>query len=296
MNSTLLILAAGMGSRYGGLKQIEGFGPNGEALFDYNLYDAIKAGFKRAVFVIREEHRDIFNRHLGNKYKGRIEIEFAYQKLTTAIAGVDINPARKKPWGTGQAVLAARDKISGPFVMINADDYYGPQAYADASAFMQRQNGYFIVGYRLEDTLSDNGPVNRGWLESDANGRLVAMRELFGLEKRNGRIIHVVDGEERELASGEHLVSMNMIGFPNQVFAAFTSRLQTFMAAHKDELKAEFLVPTELNDMMNSGEIEIQVIPTHSHWFGVTYQEDGTTARAEIRAAIARGIYPHQLF
>ncbi len=273
---TLLILAAGMGSRYGGLKQLDAMGPNGETMLDYAVADAIEAGFGKVVFVIRRDFEAAFHQHISSRYDQRIPLEFAYQSREDLPAGFTPPPERTKPWGTAQAVYAARGVISEPFAVINADDYYGSEAYVLLADRLSSLSGLAtcMVGYRLEKTLSPHGSVNRGVCQlKDAQLRKV--EEYTGIEPDSGGVIHGNDleGTRRELAP-DTAVSMNCWGFTPDIFATIEAHLLEFLKVRGQELKSECYIPTVVDEMIEKKLTACEVMLTQSPWFGVTYPED----------------------
>ena len=297
---TLLILAAGIGSRYGGLKQLDTVGPNGEAIIDYSIYDAIQAGFGKVVFVIRKSIEKDFKEFIGNKLDGKIEIEYAYQELEKIPANVSLNPERVKPLGTGHAVLVAKDVISENFAVINADDFYGRDAYLTiAKHFAELNNNSLdncMVGYNLKNTLSDHGYVSRGQCSSDENDFLIDVVERTHIEKKADGIFFENDKKEEQLLPGNTLVSMNFWGFTPQYFVELENRFAKFIEENKDELKAEFFIPTVVNELITEGKGKTKVLESDAAWFGVTYQEDRPVVVESIRELIKAGKYPENLW
>ncbi|MFP4470401.1 MAG: NDP-sugar synthase [Bacteroidales bacterium] len=296
---TLLILAAGMGSRYGGLKQIDKIGPSGEAIIDYSIYDAIRAGFGKVVFVIRRELEQDFRDFFEEKLKGLIEMEFVYQELENVPAGVHISPERKKPWGTGHAILVAAEKIKEPFVAINADDFYGEGAYkAVADYFKVNQNAsdHCMVGYKLGMTLSDYGTVSRGVCKSDESDFLKNITEVTNIEKKNGETGYQQKSGEWTKLTGDEIVSMNIWGFYPGIFDIFKKGFEKFIANAKDDPKAEYYIAWPLMDMIDSGRGRIRILSTGDRWFGVTYREDKGSAVERINKLIELGRYPANLW
>ncbi len=300
MKPTLLILAAGMGSRYGGLKQTDPIGPNGEAIIDYSIFDAIRAGFGKVVFVIRESFAENFKASFEEKLKGKIETEYVYQELSNIPEGLEFNTERQKPWGTGHAVLVAKDLINEPFAVINADDFYGAEAYqkvADFLAIAEKETfpHYAMVGYRLDQTLSENGYVSRGVCSADKQGHLVDVVEHTSIEQKGDEIIASLDDSTKTLA-GNTVVSMNFWGFLPSYFAYLEKSFANFIVANKDELKAEFYIPYVVNELIQNKEANIQVLQSSEKWFGVTYQEDKATTIDNINRLIEAGKYPAKLW
>ena len=300
MKPTLLILAAGMGNRYGGLKQIDPIGPNGEIIIDYSIYDAIRAGFGKLVFIIRHYFEDAFKETIGNKFDGLVETAYAYQELDTALDGFALPPDREKPWGTGHATLLGRDFIDGPFAVINADDYYGIDSFKMMAEFLcgpeVSPTNYAMVGFRLRNTLSEYGSVARGVCHCDDNHCLSDIFERTGVEKHeNGARYFDEDGTEH-LLTGDEIVSMNLWGFHQSAFGHISAKFKDFLKEHGNDPKAELFIPTVIDDLVESGEVKVKVLPTHDTWFGVTYRQDREIAERCIRKLIAEGTYPEKLW
>lgn len=298
---TLLVLAAGMGSRYGGLKQMDPMGPHGETILDYSVFDAIRAGFGKVVFIIREDFAEAFRESVGARFAGRIEIDYAFQKLDDLPKGFSIPEGRTKPWGTAHAVRAARDAISGPFAVINADDFYGRDAYVRAAEFLADVNTdtapaeSCIVGYYLDKTLSDHGGVNRG-ITRHQSGLLSDVEEVIGIDRRKGGEIagEAVNGDERVL-DGDAIVSMNFWGFTPEFFVQLEAQFIKFLEDHGAEPKSECYIPTVVDDLIDSGASVCHVLPTTSSWFGVTYPDDKPRVMENIEKLIKSGEYPKKL-
>ncbi len=297
---TLLILAAGIGSRYGGLKQLDKVGPGGEAIIDYSIYDAIQAGFGKVVFVIRKSIEADFREFIGNKLDGKIEVEYAFQELDKLPEGIAINPERQKPWGTGHAVLMAADVIKENFAVINADDFYGRDAYTTIAKYFNKlgfaSNDNCMVGYQLKNTLSDHGYVSRGQCTSDENGFLKDVIERTHIEKKPEGIFFEDENKQELQLDKNTLVSMNFWGFTPQYFVQLENRFVHFMEANKTELKAEFFIPTVVNEMIEEGIGKTKVLESDASWFGVTYQEDRPVVVESIRKLIREGKYPEKLW
>ena len=299
MKPTLFILAAGMGSRYGGLKQIDGLGPNGEAILDYSVYDALRAGFGKIVFVIRKDFEDDFRRVVLSKYEGKVQCEICFQSVDKVPAGCTYNTERTKPWGTNHAVLMGKDLIKEPFAVINADDFYGKESFQVLADFLcsveGKQGEYCMVGYRVCNTLSENGSVSRGVCTTDANGHLTDVVERTKIEDKNGTIVFTEDGKDTPL-DPHTPVSMNMWGFTPEYFQYSEAAFKDFLAAHGQELKSEFYIPTLVNDLILAGKATCKVLDTPSKWFGVTYAEDRPQVVMKINQLIKEGVYPAKLF
>jgi UTP-glucose-1-phosphate uridylyltransferase len=299
MKPTLLILAAGMGSRYGGLKQMDAFGPNGETIIDYSIYDAINAGFGMISFIIREEFREAFEAAFIPKLEGQIEYEFIAQDLHDLPKGFELPAGRVKPWGTAHAVWAARKHISTPFGIINADDYYGKEAYEQLVDFLRdpdniRNNNYCIIAYYLKNTLSDHGTVNRG-IVYQKNHSLDTIVETLKIKKDGDKIYYPKDGHQIELHP-DTLVSMNMFGFMPTYFNYTTKKFMDFLNERINEEKSEYYIPNVIDDMNRESFADIKVIESDSNWFGVTYQDDKPFVQKRIIALIEEGVYPEQLW
>jgi dTDP-glucose pyrophosphorylase len=300
MSTTLLVLAAGMGSRFGGLKQIDSFGPSGETIIDYSIYDAVKAGFNKVVFVIRHEFEEEFKNIVSNKYRGKIEVEFAYQELTNLPEGISKFPERIKPWGTGHAVWCARNVISDAFAVINADDFYGRDSFKVIAEYLntlevENITKQCMVGYTLRNTLSENGDVSRGICDLDQDSNLSLITERTEIIKKGDVAAYIEEGTETEL-TGDEIVSMNMMGFTPIVFNEFEKDLIDFMKKRGSELKSEFYLPTVLNNLVQQGESTVKVLKTDSVWFGVTYKEDKKIVVKKINELVESGEYPRQLW
>lgn len=301
MKPTLLILAAGMASRYGSMKQTDGFGPNGETIIDYSIYDAIRAGFGKVVFVIREEFADTFRAIFDAKLAGKIETDYVFQDNDLTKYGLDQEIERAKPWGTAHAVLAARDVIKEPFCAINADDYYGYDAFARMADFLRNQvrdDLFSLMGYQIDKTLSDYGTVSRGVCKVE-NDHMTGIDErtkvYFKEVDGQKRIFYEDAGEEYELPADSR-VSMNFWGFNPSVFDTSVEMFRDFVQANADNPKAEFFIPIVADNLIKTGRAQFVVIPTSEKWFGVTYKEDKPIVEASIRQLVADGVYPEKLF
>jgi dTDP-glucose pyrophosphorylase len=299
MKPTLLVLAAGMGSRYGGLKQVDPVGPNGETIIDYSIYDAIKAGFGKVVFVIRQSFHDAFKERFDAKYGDKIEIAYAHQELGACIGNFQIPADREKPWGTGHAILVAKDQVDGPFAVINADDFYGRGAFELMAAELTKadtsENDYSMVGYKLCNTLSEHGSVSRGVCKSDENSSLVTVTEHSKIEKIDDTI-NALDGDDEKCTLSDNtIVSMNLWGFQKSIFTALQSKFDTFLIEKGGELKSELYIPFVVDEMINSGQATVKVIETDEKWFGVTYKDDKAMTQASIKALVDNGTYPQAL-
>ncbi len=295
----LLVLAAGMGSRYGGLKQIDQVGPSGEAIIDYSIYDAIRAGYGRVVFVVRPEIEEAVRNFFETRLKGRIPFDFVHQELGRVPEGTVVPPERKKPWGTGHAVMVAKEKIHEPFAVINADDFYGPGAYRQTAAFLQGSRDpseYAMVGYRLENTLSDHGAVARGICRTSPDGYLLEVTEHTKIYKDDGRIISLLDDGNTVELQGDVPVSMNFWCFKPNIFDELERQFAEFVREHAADPKAEFFIPLPVSRLIREGKIRMKVLPNSEEWFGVTYKEDKPVVIRKIRELVDKGVYPEKLW
>jgi choline kinase len=299
MKPTLLILAAGMGSRFGGLKQVEPVGPSGEAIIDYSIFDAIKAGFGKVVFVIRESFADAFKEKFDPILKGKIDVEYVFQELVNLPEGFSLPESREKPWGTAHAILVAKNVINEPFCALNADDFYGYNAYKVMAEFLIQSadpTEYSMVGYKLSHTLSDYGSVSRGICDVDENDLLRKIVETTKILKRDGKIISIEpDGSEKEL-TGNESASMNIWGFKPSVFPILEEKFTDFLKNHINEPKSEIYIPSVVFDMIQEKKATVKVLKADSPWFGVTYKEDKPRVVAKINKLIEQGEYPKKLY
>ncbi|MBI3138530.1 MAG: nucleotidyltransferase [Sphingobacteriales bacterium] len=297
MKPTLVILAAGMASRYGSMKQVQGFGPSGETIMDYSIFDAIRAGFGKVVFIIREEFAGNFKAIFEPRLKGKIAIGYVYQEMDSYTGGYKAAAERTKPWGTAHAVLCAREVVKEPFAVINADDFYGRDAFVQAAGFLKgscNENRYAIVGYDLMRTLSDHGTVNRGVCGLDQQGNLTTITERINIAKKDGKIL-CEDGQHPVEIPADSRVSMNFWCFDPSFFA-YTQQLFTeFLQQHGQELKSEFFIPIVADRFIKEGG-KVEIIPTTSSWFGVTYKEDAPYVEKSLHALIEQGEYPTSLW
>ncbi len=297
MKPTIVVLAAGLGSRYGKLKQIEGFGPNGELILDYTLYDAIKAGFGQVIFVIRASMEEEFKRTVAAKFSRQLRVHYVFQETGNLPAGCTINPDRIKPWGTGHALWTASRIVETPFCMVNADDFYGFDALQKMKIMLDNfepgnvQAG--MIGYRLDQTLSEFGSVSRGVCEVEL-ARLKSIQEHTSIEKKGEMIVSAVKDSEIELESGT-IVSMNLMGFTPEVHPIIEKEFKKFYDNQKNDFSAEFYAPDVLHALIEEG-IEVKIEQTHSSWFGVTYPEDKDRVRIELTSLIESGVYPQHLW
>ena len=284
-----------MGSRYGGLKQIDPVGPAGETIIDYSIYDALRAGFGKVVFVIRQDIEQQFREIVGSKFEKCLPVEYAFQELNKLPAGFTVPPGRTKPWGTGHAILVAEPVIHEPFAMINADDFYGADTFRVLADYLRQvrtdSNDYAMVGFTLRKTLSEHGTVARGVCQVDPDGKLKQIVEMLKIEKtatgaRQGDVI----------LTGDEAVSMNFWGFTPTLFDQLRAELQSFLTAHGSEEKSELLIPTIVNTLVTQGRAQCQVLRTTSSWFGVTYREDRPIVIESVQKLIAKGEYPERLW
>src|SRR6478609_7136724 len=298
MQPTLLILAAGMASRYGSMKQIQSFGPGGETIMDYSIYDAMRAGFKKVVFIIRESFAQDFKEIFEPKLKGKIEIGYVYQELNAFLEGRTIPEGRTKPWGTAHAVLCAKDAVKEPFAVINADDFYGRDAFEKAYRFLTTEcsaDTYSIIGYELTKTLSENGTVNRGVCKVDEAGNLTSIAERLNISMKDGKIICDDNQEPKELPLNSQ-VSMNFWNFHPSIFNYTQELFTKFLDTESSNPKAEFFIPIVADQFINEGAGQIRVIPTSSQWFGVTYKEDAPEVKKQLDDLVEAGEYPGHLW
>ncbi len=294
---TLLIMAAGMGSRFGGLKQIEPIGPNGEFLIDYSIYDAINEGFNKVVFVIKEENLEIFKETVGNRIANKIEVEYAFQKVEDIPKNIKIFESRIKPWGTSQAVLCAKDKINESFVIINADDFYGRDSFKVASDFINtKSDDYAVIGYKVKNTLSPNGSVKRAVCE-EIEGKLKKLTES-SIEKNGSKIVATpLSGENSFIVAENDLVSMNMLIFNESIFPFLEKEFDLFLEKNQDNiLNCEFLIPETLYKAKIESYRDVVVLSTDAKWYGVTYREDKDSVVKAINRMIENGVYPKMLW
>ena len=289
---TLLIMAAGMGSRYGGLKQLDSVGPNGETIIDYSVYDAIRAGFNKVVFIIRREFEKEFKSQITSKYEGSIQVEFAFQELNNLPDGFECPPDRQKPWGTGHAILSAADLIQEPFVVINGDDFYGLESYQIVSDYYKNEGDMFtMVAYELGNTLSEFGGVTRGLCTLE-NDLLSTVIETSNLERSESGV-----SSDRNLElDGSEPVSMNVWGFTPDLFPYLRSMFNDFLKLEGKELKSEFFIPSVVNNLIQSNIKAVKVLKTGSSWFGVTYKEDKPHVVNKIKSLVDNDEYPLVLF
>jgi UTP-glucose-1-phosphate uridylyltransferase len=300
MKPTLLVLAAGMGSRYGGLKQLDGLGPNGETIMDYSIFDAIRGGFGKLVFVIRKDFENDFRTKVLSKYENHIQAEVVFQSLDRLPDGFTCPPERTKPWGTNHAVLMAKDVVNEPFLVVNADDFYGRDSYAvvgrELSASVGLQNKYCMVGFRVGNTLSESGSVARGVCTTDSNGNLTGVVERTAIQRIDGNI-QFTDENGAIIVLDENVpVSMNMWGFTPDYFAYSEEFFKEFLRANINAPKSEYFIPLMVNELVTKRLASVKVLDTTSKWFGVTYSADRQGVVDKIQALVDAGEYPSKLF
>lgn len=298
MQPTLLILAAGMASRYGSLKQIQQFGPSGETIIDYSIYDAIRAGFGKIVFIIRENFAEEFKEIFEPKLKGKVETAYVFQDMKAFTDGFEVPADRTKPWGTAHAVLCAKDAINEPFAVINADDFYGYDAFKKMAEFLKNEcdsNRYSVVGYELGKTVSDYGSVSRGVCEVNDAGNLAGIVERTKITVEDGKIAYE-DGDVKVELGPQTPVSMNFWGFDPSVFEVSEKLFTQFLEQNLSNPKSEFFIPIVVDSFIAAGLGSVKVIPTSSQWFGVTYKEDAPGVQASLSALVNKGEYPDNLW
>jgi choline kinase len=298
MQPTLVILAAGIASRYGSMKQIQSFGPSGETIMDYSIYDAIAAGFKRVVFIIREDFSDDFKAIFEPKLKGKIETDYVYQKLSSFTNGRQIPDERVKPWGTAHAILCCEGKVNEPFAVINADDFYGRDAFRKAYNFLINKcndKHFAVIGYELVNTLSEHGSVSRGVISMNDKNEMTGITERLKISRKDGKIVDDENGQLVELQPHTK-VSMNFFCFAPSYIKMCEEEFPKFLDANIQNPKAEFLIPTMADHFIKSGRGVIEIVPTNAKWFGVTYKEDAPIVQTEIDKLVRSGDYPQNLW
>ncbi|MCD8029299.1 MAG: nucleotidyltransferase [Bacteroides sp.] len=300
MKPTLFVLAAGMGSRYGGLKQLDGLGPNGETIMDYSIYDAIRGGFGKVVFVIRKDFEADFRDKILSKYQDHIPVELVFQSLDSLPEGFTCPADRVKPWGTNHAVLMGKEVIHEPFAVINADDFYGRHSFAvlgeALTAMTGKQNDYCMVGYRVGNTLSESGTVARGICGTDPEGYLTTVVERTAIERVDGKVSFTDENGQVVTIDDNTPVSMNMWGFTPDYFEYSEEYFKEFLKENMDNLKSEYFIPLMVNKLVTDGTARVKVLDTTSKWFGVTYAEDRQSVVDKIQALVEAGEYPEKLF
>jgi NDP-sugar pyrophosphorylase family protein len=299
MKPTLLVLAAGMGTRYGGNKQLDTVGPAGETIIDYSIYDAVRAGFGKIVFVIRRDIEDQVKERFVSKLKGRIEVDYVFQEITNLPEGVKVSPERQKPWGTSHAILVTEKAIHEPFGVINADDYYGVESFKILRDFLVNDtepNSYCIVGYKLKNTLSDHGHVNRGVCGVGTDGLLRNIVETRQIEKTSFGAQAPLENGEIEKFTGEEVVSMNLWGFKPSCYKFLGEEFRNFINEKGMDLKSELDIPTSIDKFVKSRQVSIKILMSNERWFGVTYREDKPYVVESINSMISKGIYPDKIY
>ncbi|MGV3639115.1 MAG: NTP transferase domain-containing protein [Adhaeribacter sp.] len=298
LRPALVVLAAGMATRYGRLKQLDPFGPQGETILEYALYDAIRAGFGKVVFVVRQSIEKEFREALADKLAGRIEVAYVCQELDSLPAGFSVPEGRVKPWGTGHAVWVAGAAIDGPFAVINGDDFYGATSFQIIADFLRGNSAgeYGLVGFQLDKTLSEHGAVSRGICAIDEQGYLLSVTEQTHIEQTAAGIVACSAGQPDKFFRGDEQVSLNLFGFPASVLPHFREYFEAFLRERAAEPGAEFFLPAVVDGLIRSGKARVKVLPTGETWFGVTYPADKPVAEQRLRGLIARGAYPENLW
>ncbi|MCP4179931.1 MAG: nucleotidyltransferase [bacterium] len=301
MKPTLVVLAAGIGSRYGGLKQIDPIGPCGESIIDYSIYDAARAGFGKVVFVIRHTIEDEFRKSIGDKYKNIIDVDYAFQELDKIPEGYNIDGNRVKPWGTGHAILVAKNVVNTPFAVINSDDFYGKIAFEKICHYLSKSEDskfydYSMVGFKLKNTLSEFGYVSRGVCEASDSNYLVDIIERVEIYKKGNAAVYIDDDKQEVNLTGNEIVSMNMWGFTLSIFDELEVMFKNFIDINRKNLKAEFFIPYAVDDLIKSEKAKVKVLETDDLWFGITYKEDKKFVTDKINQLVKDGIYPHKLY
>lgn len=293
----LVILAAGLGSRYGGLKQIDTVGNNGESIIDFSIYDAYKAGFRKVVLIIRREHEELFDLHIGNKIKPFMDVAYAYQDVKDLPEPFVCPDERTKPWGTTQALLTTESFVDGPFMVINADDFYGRESYEIMYKFLTEEasdDNFCMVGYQLNNTLTDNGSVTRGVAKTDDNGYLTELVEMQKIKRVNGQA--VAETDEGDIVITEGYSSMNFWGFTDAIYPFMLEKFKEFLSKNVNDLKAESVIPTVIGELIKENKVKVKVIPTNAQWFGVTYPQDKDMVVRRIASYKVDGVYPFNLW
>ena len=298
MKPTLVIMAAGMASRYGSMKQIQQFGPSGETIMDYSIYDAIKAGFQKVVFIIRKDFAEDFKNIFEPKLKGKIETEYVFQEMDKYLQGHSVPAERTKPWGTAHAILCTKDVINEPFAVINADDFYGNDSFKKAHDFLKTdcsEDVYAIIGYQLANTLSEHGTVSRGVCELDANGNLAGIKERLKISRQD-RVMVDDEGDSKTEIPEDAKASMNFWCFHPSIFSFVENGFKEFLDQNINNPKAEYLIPLVADQWIKAGEGVIKVIPTSARWFGVTYKEDAPVVQRNLTELVDNKSYPDNLW
>jgi len=300
--TTLVVMAAGIGSRYGGLKQIDPIGPNGEIIIDYAIYDAVKSGFDKVVFIIRKDIEESFKEKVGRIVEDQVETVYVYQELSKLPEGFSVPEGRTKPWGTAHAVLCAKDVVDGPFAVINADDFYGRSAYKTLCDYLKTARDkdglydYCVVGYILNNTLSDHGHVARGVCEVNQDNLLTGIKEILKIKRSGDKVVYAEDDQRWIDIAENSIVSMNMWGFTPGLFSEIEARFTGFLQEKINIPKSEYLLPNVVGELIKENKADVKVLPTEEKWFGVTYKEDLGVVQDSIRALINKGLYPEKLW
>jgi UTP-glucose-1-phosphate uridylyltransferase len=300
MTETLVVLAAGLSTRYGGNKQLAAVGPSGEVLLDYAVFDAVRAGFDHVAFVIRRELEDDFRTHVAARFGKRVRITYSYQELKSLPVSFELPPNRTKPWGTGHAILAAQDEVDTPFVVINADDFYGASAYTQLFEFLEspqtaQSPQFAMIGYALRETFSPHGGVSRGICECSDEGMLEQLVEVKNIEDDDGDIAGVTVDGDRYALNGDEIASMNIWGLTPAVFPILQRQFAEFLSEHREDPDAEFLISNALNEQIASGLSRLRVLPARDPWFGMTFQSDRPNVSRQIAGLVKQGFYPDDL-
>ena len=299
MKPTLVIMAAGMGSRYGGIKQIDPMGPNSEIILDYSVKDAVEAGFGRVVFIIRKDIEKAFRESIGKRFSGIIDVDYAFQELDDLPGSYTVPEGREKPWGTGHAVLACRNIVKNPFIVINADDFYGAEAFREGAHGLKELTseslGAFLVGYRLANTLSPHGYVTRGVCETN-DDYLSRVTERFKIGRNDKGVVEYQDNDKSFAMSGEEIASMNFWGFSPALFPVLEARFSEFLKVSGTGMKTEYLIPSEIDTLISEKKMTVKVLKTDASWFGVTFPEDKPAVKATLKNLVDKGIYPSPLW
>ena len=300
MQPTLFILAAGMGSRYGGLKQLDGVGPDGETLMDYSIFDAIRSGFGKLVFVIRKDFKDDFYKIIVSKYENHLPVEVVFQSLDALPEGFECPPERKKPWGTNHAIMMGKEVINEPFAVINADDFYGRDSFEVLGkalmAISEEKKEYYMIGFRIGKTLSEGGSVARGVCEANQEGYLTSVVERTAIERIDGNIQFTDENGKICILDESVPVSMNMWGFTPDYFACSEEYFKKFLCANRDNPKSEFFIPLMVNELVTNNNACVKILDTTSEWFGITYAQDRQSVVEKIQTLVDAGEYPAKLF
>lgn len=302
IETTLVVMAAGLGSRFGGIKQLEPVGPSGEIIMDYSVYDAIKAGFNKVVFIIRKDIEEDFKKIIGNRISKMIDTEYVIQDVNNLPEGFKLPEGRTKPWGTGHAILSCKNVVKNPFIVVNADDYYGKEAFVKVHDYLvnpdktDKKYNFCMAGFRLGNTLSENGTVTRGICDVDENNMLLDVNETFEIQRDHDEAKAVRDGKQLRI-SLEQPASMNMWGFTADFIDELDKRFTPFLSGISgNEMKAEYLLPSIVDELIKEGSAQVKVLDTNDKWFGVTYQEDKYMVQSSLKKLVEQGVYPEALY